>query len=284
MISEIDNALREFLIHEIPLRKGEVDIDFNQPKREWSSRLNKPTINLYLFDLRENVDLRGSEQWNRKDLEDGTIALHRNPVRVDLIYLITSWAKDIQDEHQLLSRTLITLLRQPSLPDNYLPEQLRNSQVPIWLETAQINTLANPSDLWNTLDNDLRPGIRLKVTLSIDPYAPLILPAVSTTEVNFKQNQSADISNKQSEQKTGLITPSKTYYSVRGSIISSKHSTSALTVILAESGKQVELNEKGEFSIGRLDAGEYHLDISTNGRTIKHQLLNVPSPKYEFEV
>lgn len=284
MIPDIDNALRELLIHEIPLRKGEVDIDFNQPKREWSSRLNKPTLNLYLFDLRENIDLRGSEQWARKDLEDGTIALHRNPVRIDLIYLITSWAKDVQDEHQLLSKTLVTLLRQPSLPDVYLPEILRSLPVPVWLETAQSNTLANPSDLWNTLDNDLRPGIRLKVTLSVDPYAPVILPAVSTTELNFNQNQEPELRNDMEEKNSGMISPSKSYFTVRGIIKSPKHSPAALQVTLAESGKHINLNETGEFSIGRLESGEYHLDVAVNGRTLKRQLINVPSPRYEFEV
>jgi hypothetical protein len=284
MIAEIDNALRDLFFHEIPLRKGEVEIDFDQPKREWSSRLNKPTLNLYLFDLRENIDLRGSEQWSRKDLEDGTIALHRNPVRIDLLYLITSWAKEVVDEHQLLSQTLVMLLRQPILPDMYLPESMKNPSVPIWMETAQNNLLANPSSLWNTLDNDLRPGIRLKVTISIDPYGPIIVPAVSTTEIGFMQNPSSDTAKDSVGQRSSTASASRSYFAVRGKITSQKYSTTALTLVLAESGKNIELNENGEFAIGRLESGEYHLDVTANGRVLKRQKLVVPSPKYEFEI
>ena len=61
MITDVDEALRELLLQEIAIKGNEVDIKFDQPKREWSSRLNKPTINLFLFDLRENLRLRGSE-------------------------------------------------------------------------------------------------------------------------------------------------------------------------------------------------------------------------------
>jgi hypothetical protein len=284
MISEIDNALRDLMFHEIPLRKGEVEIDFDQPKREWSARLNKPTLNFYLFDLRENIELRGSEQWVRTDLEDGTIALHRNPTRIDLNYLVTSWAKEVLDEHQLLAKALIALLRQPFLPESYLPEHLKNQPVPIWLEVAQSNILANPSDLWNTLDNDLRPGIRLKVTLCVDPYAPVIVPAVSTTEIGFMQNPAPDLPKPAGDQEEALASPSKSHFMVRGKISSQKYSPSALKVVLAETGKILELGENGEFAISRLARGEYHLDVTANGRTLKRQIMNVPSPKYEFDV
>lgn len=284
MISEIDHALRDLLYKEIPLRKSEVDIEFAQPKREWSSRLNKPTLNLYLFDLRENVDLRGSEQWTRKDLDDGTIELHRNPTRIDLNYLITGWAKEVYDEHQLLSKALVTLLKQPYLPEEYLPEYLKNQPVPIWMDVAQNNILTNPSDLWNTLDNDLRPGIRLRITLCVDPYVPVIVPAVSTTEIGFKQNPDPALLGKASEEHPPKTSPSRSYYAVRGKISSQKFSPKNLKIVLAESGKDIDLNENGEFAIARLTPGEYHLDITTNNRTLKRQKIVVPSSKYEFEV
>ena len=280
MIADIDKAMREFLYKEIPLRKNEVEISFDQPKREWSARLTKPTINLYLFDLKENLDLRGSEQWARKDLENGLVELRRNPVRMDLEYLITAWTKEVVDEHQLLSNVLVLLLRTPILSDDFLPDHLKNPSVPIRLEAVQSDVLANPSTLWNTLDNVFKPGIRLKVTLSIDPYQPLLVPAVSTTEISFKQNPSPETSE---TQKEGPF-ESKAYFAVRGKIQSQKYSLSALSLTLAESGKSIQLTESGEFALTRLGEGEYHLEVSANGRLLKRQKIVVPSVVYDFEL
>jgi hypothetical protein len=280
MIAELDEAIRELLYKEIPLRKNEVDIVFDQPKREWSARLTKPTINMYLFDLKENVDLRGSEQWSRKDLDNGMVELHRNPVRVDLEYLITAWAKEVLDEHRLLSNVLILLLRTPRLENEYLPEALRDPIVPVRLEAVQTDVLANPSTLWNTLDNVFKPGIRLKVTLSIDPHKPLIVPAVSTTEISFKQNPDPELSDHPAAEGSA----SKAYYTVRGKINSGKYSLGALDLVLSETGRSISLNEGGEFALTRLEAGEYHLSVSANSRLLKRQKIVVPSANYDFEL
>ena len=56
-----------------------VDVKFDQPKREWSSRISKPTLNLFLFDMRENLRLRGAEQYTTINLPNGTSEIKRNP-------------------------------------------------------------------------------------------------------------------------------------------------------------------------------------------------------------
>ena len=42
----------------VPLDPAAVAISFDCPTRAWSARIEGPTVNLYLFDLRENVPLR----------------------------------------------------------------------------------------------------------------------------------------------------------------------------------------------------------------------------------
>ncbi len=137
MIYELNETLKEFLLSEMPVRKGDIDIEFDLPKREWSSRLSKPTLNIFMYDVLENVELRGSEQWTQTDNGDGTVTLHRNPVRINFYYLITSWAKEIQDEQQLLSTAMMALMRQPFISEEILPESLKNQPVPIRLEVLQ---------------------------------------------------------------------------------------------------------------------------------------------------
>jgi len=176
MIHDLDDVLRQLLINEIPIRNSEVDIVFDQPTREWAARLSRPTLNVFLHDIRENLKLRHSQQWIVEQNPDGTATQRRTPVRVDLHYIITAWANAPDDEHSLLARTLMALFRGPSLPQDLLPESLQDQPQPIPLEVAQIDELRNPPDVWNALDNEIRPSVVLTVTLALDPHLPLRSP------------------------------------------------------------------------------------------------------------
>jgi hypothetical protein len=282
MIFDIDEALRELLKDELKIGKGEIDISFEQPKREWSSKLNKPTVNLFLYDIRENIKLRMAEDLDRIPHEAGTVTLKRKPLRVDLHYFVTSWAKEIQDEHNLLSGTLIGLLRHPSIEEKFLPDGLKNHPHPIHLEVAHGESFANPHDLWNSLDNHLHPGIRLTVTISVDPYEPVTFPQVSTMETRFFQNASAltvEIPTARENQSR-----SKSYSKLSGRITSEKYSLGVLSMVLKETGLEIPINQDGTYLINNLEDGVYHLDILANGRVLKHQTIDVPSSTYDIDV
>ena len=62
MLQDFDKTLENMLIEEGNFNKREIDITFEQPTSEWSARLNRPTLNLWCFDLRENVKLRTMER------------------------------------------------------------------------------------------------------------------------------------------------------------------------------------------------------------------------------
>src|SRR6185436_6936202 len=106
-------------------------------------------------------------------------------------YLVTAWATDPGDEHRLLARTLMALLRFQELPDDLLPENLQDQPNPIGVKVSQPETLEKPSDLWSVLDNQQRPGIVLTATLAFNPYAPVEQPLTRSAEVNFGQKNAA---------------------------------------------------------------------------------------------
>lgn len=282
MIYELNEALRKLLLSEMPVRKGDVEIQFELPKRDWSSRLSKPTLNVYLYDILENIELRGSEQWTQTDNGDGTVTLHRNPVRINYYYLVTSWAKEIQDEQQLLSAALTTLLRQPYVPEEMLPDNLKNQPVPVRLEVGQNKSLQKLSDFWGMIDNDPHPGIRLTVTLTIDPYKAMTSPRVATSEVRFKQNPSP--TTQKFEDSNAKLVDSKSYFSIRGKVNSQKYSPATLKLVLEETGKEVAILDDGEFVIQKLTEGTYHLNISFNGRVLRHEKFVVPISFLEISV
>ena len=277
MFHDLDEALRQLLIHEIPVKNGEVDIAFDQPTREWTARLSRPTLNLFLPDIRENLKLRQYQQWLVEHNPDGTATQRRTPARVDLFYMITAWANDPDDEHNLLARVLMALFRQPNLPQDGLPESLGDQPAPIPLRVAQEDTLRNVADVWNALDTEMRPSLALTVTLALDPYLPLISPLVRTRELRF--GQTADPSTAQ-ELVEGY--EPDVFWSVGGTIITDKP-LEELHLILVERGQDVPIQEEGRFTISKLRAGDYTLEITANGEKPRRHTITVPAPDYELE-
>jgi len=284
VIHLVDEALRKLLTYEIEIKENEVDIQFDQPKREWSSRLSKPTLNLFLFDMRENLRLRGAEQYTTINRPDGTAEVRRNPVRMDLRYLMTAWVKEAEDEHLLLSSALVGLLRNPFLPQHCLSEQLKSQPTPIVLEVAtfppEIGPVDKFSEIWGVLDNEMRPGVIVTITISIDPYKPLIYRQVTTREMRILQDTGIGQPNAEGAVKS----LSKTYWLVGGTLKSEKYDLSSLSVVLVEKQLPIKVREDGKFSLHKLAQGEYHLDILYNKKVLKRQKISVPGPDCEIQV
>lgn len=115
MIHEVDDVLRALIRAEV-LEGGQIAVVFDAPTREWAAKVNAPMVNLYLYDIRE--DMRRRERGLHNDYDErGTIIARRRPPRFfKLSYLITAWTKRPEDEHRLLSSLLGCLLRYEALP------------------------------------------------------------------------------------------------------------------------------------------------------------------------
>lgn len=286
MIADVDEVLRKLLTREIDIQKNEVDIAFDQPRREWSSRLSKPTINLFLFDIRENLRLRVAEQYSTITRPDGNAEVRRNPVRMDLRYLMTAWVKDPEDEHLLLSSALMGLLRNPFLPVDLLTDGLKAQPTPMPVDVAIFPPETGPVDkfteLWGVLDNEMRPGILVTVTLSVDPYKPQIFPSVRTRETRVLQDTTFAIPTKTKTELKKVV--DRTYLSVGGTVRSDKYDPSTLMLVLVENQTSFPLDSEGRFTIHNILEGEYHLDILFNQKVLKRQKIVVPAPQYDILV
>jgi hypothetical protein len=180
MIADLDETLRRLLVEELPVKNGEIEIEFDQPKREWSARLTRPTVNLFLYDVRENATLRQHRWEQLPDADPQHGRRKRAPYRVDCYYLITAWAAEPEDEHRLLSRTLMALFRFPVLPEERLVGMMQGQPFEIQTQLAKADRLTNPAEIWSALDNEVRPTIPYIVTVALDPWAEVTEPLVST--------------------------------------------------------------------------------------------------------
>lgn len=120
MLHLLDESLEAFLRAAVPLSRREIDVAFQAPDREWAATVSRPTINLYLWDVRRNLSERDLGMVTVPAAEGGRPGRRAPLPRVDCRYLVTAWTTDVRDEHSLLGATLAALLRHDVLPADYL--------------------------------------------------------------------------------------------------------------------------------------------------------------------
>ncbi|WP_406382745.1 DUF4255 domain-containing protein [Streptomyces sp. NBC_01618] len=167
MIHEVDDVLRALIRAEV-LEGGQIAVVFDAPTREWAAKVNAPMVNLYLYDIRE--DMRRRERGLHNDYDErGTIVARRRPPRFfKLSYLITAWTKRPEDEHRLLSSLLGCLLRYEALP----PERLAGTLAEIGAPVPMSIALPPPedrsfADVWSALGGELKPSLDLVVSVPV---------------------------------------------------------------------------------------------------------------------
>src|SRR5689334_2531694 len=103
MIHEVDEAIRRLLADgDVPGEQGE--LAFDAPTTDWTSRRNAPTVNVFLYDIREDLSRRKSGELEVHG-DDGVLVGWRGAARwFELSYLVTAWTNRAQDEHRLLSQ------------------------------------------------------------------------------------------------------------------------------------------------------------------------------------
>jgi hypothetical protein len=192
MIQDFDRTLARLLRDRVPLR--DEAITFDVPNEGFRAQLSRTglTVNLYLYDIRENHELR-SPEWRLERQSDGTMLKRRPRVRLDLFYVITAWSPaeppDILAEHALLSQILRTLFRYPTIPPDVLQGAIIGQEPPLPTLVAQPDGLRNPAEFWGALRQPPRPGIHLVATIAMDPTAlsdePLSLTPVISRGVGM---------------------------------------------------------------------------------------------------
>ncbi|MCU0475777.1 MAG: DUF4255 domain-containing protein [Anaerolineae bacterium] len=203
MLEDLDKTF-ERLIKETGNLSTDIDVSFELPNRDWSARLSRPTLNCFCFDMRENPRLRHVDHQVTRSATHGRITLP--PRRIDLSYLVTAWARKIEDEHRLLWRAFTVFKRSPVLQRNRCEGALRQSIVDIPLNTADFsppNERYNLVELWSVLDNQMRLGFVVTATVEFD--TAIVEEAPLVFEATFKVGQSETPTEKTLDVISGEI-------------------------------------------------------------------------------
>jgi hypothetical protein len=164
MIAQVDDALHELVTGEA-LVGADLDVVFDAPTKDWAARRNAPTVNLYLYDIREDTRRRPAGYLEERDPTSGAVVMRRPAPRFfKLSYLVTAWTQRPEDEHRLLDNLLRTFLKYDALPDHLVVGQLaeprESVKVTIGLPPPEDRAFA---DVWSALGGELKPSLDLVV-------------------------------------------------------------------------------------------------------------------------
>jgi hypothetical protein len=169
MIHEVDEALRN-LIRREALNGADVEVTFDAPTKDWAARRNSPTVSVYLYDIREDLERRQVEYEEIRDKTGRVTERRPPPRRFKLSYLLTAWTQRPEDEHRLLAAVLTCFLRRDALPRDVLVGSLADQPLAV---ISQVGLPPpkdrNLSDVWSALGGELKPSLDLVITAPFDP-------------------------------------------------------------------------------------------------------------------
>lgn len=179
MLDDLDRTLEKLLKAELPRELiQQVTITFAAPDEQFPpTSVSLPAIDLFLYDVRENRDLRSSE-WILERNDDGTGLKKLAPVRVDCSYLITGWANAgsltaAQEEHRLLGETMRVIVRYPVIPSEFLQGKLRGQEPDMPAVSIQPGHLQSLAEFWQALGGKPKAALNYTVTLALEPFEPV---------------------------------------------------------------------------------------------------------------
>ena len=175
MIDEVDAALLALLTEET-LAGTDIQVAFDAPTKDWSARRTAPTVNLFLYDVQEDLTLRQQGTVAEYGGDGTVVAEHDAPRYFGLSYLMTAWTSRPQDEHRLLSILLAGLVRHDAMPPARLGGTLAGLRLPVPMTVAVPPARDRGlADIWTALGGNLKPSLDLVL------LAPLAAASVRPT-------------------------------------------------------------------------------------------------------
>jgi Pvc16 N-terminal domain len=168
MIQDVDAAL-EALVRRDALNGSRVEVLFDAPTKDWVARRNAPTVDLYLYDIREELNRR-EVAWGEVRDETGRVTERRPPSRrFRLSYLVTAWTQRPEDEHRLLSSLLTAFIATEALSPDLFTGPLKDASVPVIVRVAlPPSEDRSIADVWTAMGGELKPSLDIQVIAPVE--------------------------------------------------------------------------------------------------------------------
>lgn len=209
MIEDLSASLKAlFDLDGVPRELAQADVVFDRPDDKFAPSAS--TLNLFLYDVREDVALRSNEPV-RVPRPPDEVSIRPPAMRIACSYLVTAWPvggpESALQEQRLLGLALAVLRGHPILPAQALQGRLKDPPFPVALTFAQDDdALAKPGEFWTAIGGRLRPSMTLRATIAIDAVEPAVIDAhvVTLHEVRVADRSAA------AAKRTSRPTPART--------------------------------------------------------------------------
>jgi hypothetical protein len=192
VINALDETIEALLRRDLPSALAEqVQISFATPDDQFPPQsVTLPAIDLFLYDVRENLELRSNEVYIERR-GDGTATRTRAPIRVDFSYLVTAWPSasvpdPAEDEHRLLGEAMRVLLRYRTIPADVLQGELTGQELPLPVSSLQPGRLQSLGEFWQALGGKPKAALNYQVTLSVEVAKPETVPLVTDKAIKIR--------------------------------------------------------------------------------------------------
>jgi hypothetical protein len=249
-------------------------IDFSHPSHRREEGAG-PTLNLYVYDLRESKQMQHSGRQVERKLNNGlqSATVNWSPIWFDVSLLLTAWDRTALGEHHLLSEALNVLLRHRSLQEDFLLPELRgygNLSM-----TVALDPPIEVGSLWSALNVPLRAGLFLTVTAPFEPQSatiPLVSERIFSLRNQFHANGNSSVETKKRVVIAGVVK----------SVLANKPLVDAKVSVL-KTEKSAVSNQEGLFFFEDLHIGNYVLTINCPGYVPRDVNFLVDSQSYSFK-
>jgi hypothetical protein len=272
MLADLDETLRTLLKEELEVHGFEgVDIAFDAPSRDWSGQLSKPTVNVFLYDLRETEALRTSE-WGRLSRNGRTFET-RPPMVMEASYAVTAWTQAVEDEHRLLSQVLAIFFAYPEIPQDKLNGRLANGSQ-AWPIKARIGQgKGEKSDFWSAVGGQYKVSLDYVVRLSVESGAMRERgPEVRTQTIRTQMNDAPKSTVLEMHRSGGKVTDKK------------GQPLSDVWITLPDLGSWTSSRSDGEFRFDRLPPGRHRVVARTADGREADSHIEVPGAGVDLKI
>ena len=267
-IADLDEALRTLLKRELGKHGFEgVEIAFDAPNKEWSGKLTGPTVDLFLYDMREALDRSSATPSERRS--NGTAVISDPPLQLELTYAVTAWTKAVQDEHRLLSQVLAVLYSYSDIPSDVIAENAGTTLARA--ETSVGRPREEKADFWTSVGGQYKASIDYVVQIVIESGAAFVRgPEVRTTTIRTLQADGPRSTLEELHRIGGTVTDQD------GTPLT------GAWVALPDAGRWAATDQDGRFSFARVAPGKHQVVARTADGAEGKGTITVPGGRCDL--
>jgi hypothetical protein len=229
------------------------------------------TVDLFLFDVRENFELKSNEPVIER--KNGQAITHPAPIRTACTYLVTAWPVGGTDivlqEQRLLAQVFQVMHGYPKIPSPFLKGKLAGQAPSLPVLATHPDELKNPAEFWTAIGNKMRPSLTVAVTISMDVFNPATAPIVRTVDTRLGERAEDDV------ELLNSITKQE-FFRIGGKVTSSGNPVEGAAVSLMNTGLAARTDSNGLYVIGAVNGGPYVLQVQSGAAT-KQVNITIPT-------